>query len=324
MNETKKLTQGAMLLAIVGAMMYLNLRLANFLDTFVILAIPIVISVYSAMHTLRDGMILSVSIGILGLVMGFAASDPMYIVYFPITVLTGIAYSYGVKKNFTRGKLLLTAIVSFVIGEILATFVFLPFFGFPVKESLDLIAEGFRNPSNIFGQNSEVMNQVLNTWADQLGGRFFQLILITYILTVILTGVLEGVLIHIFCIFLLRRFRIKEFERTTLYDLKISPVLAYLSIFAVFLFFFSSRVENEVLYGIMMCLSLCGAIILIYFGYLFLMLYGAIVLKRNITFLLLIGFLFLAPVMVVFLIVLGFLYGSGPLRRYLERKRAQM
>ncbi len=324
MNQTKKLTQGAMLLAIIGAMMYLNLRMANFLDTFVILAIPVVISVYSAMHTLRDGMILSVSIGILGLVMGFAASDPMYIVYFPITVLTGIAYSYGVKKDFSRGKLLLTGVVSFVIGEILATFVFLPFLGFPVKQALDTIAEGFRNPSGVFGLANEPVNQALNAWADQLGGRFIQLILVTYILTVVLTGVLEGVLVHILNIFLMRRFRIKEFTRTTLYDLKTSPVVAYGAMLAVILFFFSNGIENETLYGIVMCFSLIGAIILLYFGYLFLMLYGAIVLKRNLTFLFIIGFFFFAPFMVVLLIVAGFLYGSGPLRRYLERKRAQM
>ncbi len=59
---------------------------------------------------------------------------------------------------------------------------------------------------------------------------------------------------------------------------------------------------------------------MLYYGYLFVVLYGVIVLKRNIGGFFVILALFL-PGLLIALIILGFLYGAGPLRDYLERRR---
>ena len=59
--------------------------------------------------------------------------------------------------------------------------------------------------------------------------------------------------------------------------------------------------------------------VLAYYGYLFVVLYGIIVLKRNIgSFFVLLSFVI--PVLLALLVILGFLYGAGPLRTYLEKK----
>ncbi len=304
--------------------MYLNLRMAGLFDTFVILIIPIVIAIYSTMNELRDGMVLSVSMGILGLVLGFALTSPTYIIYFPVCVFTGIAYSYGIKKNFTKRKLLMTAIIAFVVGEILASFVFFPIFGIRVEDELKFMTDTFTNTDySQYGEYGAIMAASVKNMLALIGDHLGTLILLLFIFSTVLIGVMEGVIIHILTVFLLRRFRIKELPQTSLFDLRPNIILTYLSMASVFAMFFLNGIANEVLYAIVICLALTGAIILIYYGYLFLVLYGRIVLRRNITFLLIPLILFAPGMLILVLLILGFLYGSGPLRRYLESKVSQ-
>lgn len=323
MNQTKKITQGALLLAITAALTYINLRLGNILDTLVILVIPVIIIVYSSMNSLRDGLILCFSMGLLGLILGFAASSPSYIAYFPIAVLVGIGYSYGVQKDFSKGKLLLTSVALFAIGEVLVSYLILPLFGIPVSEMFKEIEDVFFQADySAYGDYAETMQQSQQLIISTLGDKFGALIAIVFAVTVILTGVIEGAIVHILSVFLLRRFRIKEFEAMSLYNVKANPPLAYASLLAVAGFFFSTRIADQKLYMLVVSLSLVGAIILIYYGYVFVMLYGSVVWHKNLTIVVVAGIFLLAPFMALFFIILGFLYASGPLRQKIEMKRS--
>ena len=65
--------------------------------------------------------------------------------------------------------------------------------------------------------------------------------------------------------------------------------------------------------------AFCGMLVLFYYGYIFVVLFGLIVLRRNIgAFFILLCFF--VPGLLFSLMILGFLYGSGPLRTYLETK----
>ena len=70
MNQTKKLTQGAMMLAIIGALILVDRVAAYFFTELIVLLIPVVIIMYSTMHTLSDGMVLSVGMIIISFLLG--------------------------------------------------------------------------------------------------------------------------------------------------------------------------------------------------------------------------------------------------------------
>ena len=70
MNKTKKLTTGAMLLAIVGALMLLDRQFSYLFDVYIVMMIPVVIIIYAAMYELKDGGILCVCLGILTFIIG--------------------------------------------------------------------------------------------------------------------------------------------------------------------------------------------------------------------------------------------------------------
>ena len=83
MNKTKKLTTGAMLLAIVGALMLLDRQFSYLFDVYIVMMIPVVIIIYAAMYELKDGGILCVCLGILTFIIG--SSSLNYVFYVPFT-----------------------------------------------------------------------------------------------------------------------------------------------------------------------------------------------------------------------------------------------
>ena len=85
------------------------------------------------------------------------------------------------------------------------------------------------------------------------------------------------------------------------------------------LIFITRYTDNEAVYYVCTIASILGGIILFYYGYIFLILYGVLVLKRNVGAFVVLLSLFV-PSLLLMIIILGFLYGSGPLRAYLEKK----
>ena len=70
MNKTKKLTHGAMLLAIIGAAMLIDRQLSFLFENFIFMAVPVIIIIYSTMYTVGDGGILCFGVLVMGILFG--------------------------------------------------------------------------------------------------------------------------------------------------------------------------------------------------------------------------------------------------------------
>lgn len=310
MNKTKKLTQGAMMLAILGALIIIDRITAYWFTTFVVLIAPIIIIMYSAMQSFKDGILLSVGVLIISFILGNFQTT--YLIYIPVGVVTGLAYAYGVIKGFDKSTLLFVACITYAIGELIATYIVYPILGFPVAQMLEELKLAMDQAGGISGFNyTDVFNAA--------GFDINKLLVIIYLISTVLMGAMEGVLIHIITIFLLKRFKIKDLGRINIWDIKPNKILSYICMLSMFGFFFKDRISNETVSYILLTLGILGFFILIYYGYLFITLYGVIVLRKNIgAFFVILCFLF--PVLLFVLMILGFLYGSGPLRQYLQDK----
>ena len=305
MNKTKKLTQGAMMIAIVGAMILVDRLLANWFDTIVTLIAPVVIIMYSAMYTVKDGIY--VSIGILVVTFLFGNTDLIYLIYIPVGVFVGLCYSYAVNKNMDKRTCLIVSVVTYVIGEIIAGFIVYPILGYSLDSQL---------------QSLKVSLDSMNYTAllQSAGLDISKVLVIGLIVSTVILGLMEGIVIHLLAVFLLKRFRIKDLGRISIWDMKPNKTVCYICFISMFSLFFGNYIQNESLYYVLMSLSMFGAMVLIYYGYLFIVLFGQIVLHKNISFFLVIGFVLLTIPVLFLTIVVGFLYGAGPLREYLERK----
>lgn len=310
MNKTKKLTQGAMMLAILGALILIDRMTAYWFTELVVLVAPIIIIMYSAMQSLKDGLLLSVGVIIISFLLG--NFQTMYLIYIPVGVVTGIAYSFGVTKGLDKTTLVFIACSTYVVGELIASYVVYPILGFPVAQMIEELRVALNQAGSMAGFDYA-------TVFNSAGFSFDKVLVIIYLLSTILMGAMEGLLIHILSLFLLKRFKIKDLGRVNLWDIKPNKVVAYISFLSLFSFFFRNSITNETLYYVLITIAILGSVVLLYYGYIFIVLYGAIVAKKNIGFIVVL-FAFIIPALLIGLIIIGFLYATGPLRTYLEGK----
>lgn len=296
-----------MLLALAGALMLIDRQLSFMLETFLLLIYPVVIIVYSSMYDLKDGAVLAFGLLVIGFLFGSLTTH----IYLPLAIILGIGYSYGVKKQFSKQQLLLVAVCLFILGEVLITFAIQPLLGLSIEQQLATLDEMMAAYTEAIGAQSMGINLSLVMKAS-------------FVFAIFLVGLMEGFIVHMFAIMMLRRFKIKDIGSISVAELKISPLLAYLSFVALFGIFFAQKFEsNENLFVILTICYMAGAVILIYNGYLFMLVYGRVVMQKNISLILILGIILLFPFSLFILIFLGFFYGAGPLERYLERKMIQ-
>jgi len=304
MNKTKKLTQGAMLLAIVGALMVLDREFGFLFTEFIILAMPVIIIIYSTKFELRDGLILTVGLLFLVFVIGnFSAY-----IFVPTAILVGLVYSWGIKKDFNNRKLMISASLIYIVGEIITTLVIMPLMG------IDFISSFMET----FNEIDTAANGALSA---SLGTSLNSVMMLSMMIGIVLLGVIEGWLIHSFSIIFLRRFKIKEIPVSNILDFRMNPILAYVCFIASFGNIFLLKMDpNSVLFYVLGSITMIGSIILVYVGYLFIVIWGKVVLNKNLTFIPIVLIIFF-PACVLGILILGFLYGAGPLKRYIDKKR---
>ena len=298
------------MLAIVGALILIDRMTAYWFTELVVLIMPVVIIMYATMHTLKDGLILSAGMMIIAFLLG--NFNLVYLIYVPVGIITAIAYSWGISAGFDKRRLLWLAIIIYTAGELIATFIIYPLLGFPISQMLAEYELAMDEAGSFMGLDYA-------TIFSSAGLNFSKLIGILYVVSTLIMGAMEGVLIHLLSVFLLKRFKIRDLGSTSIFDMKPNPLTAYIAMLMTCCLFLIRYTDNETLYYIFIVAGLIGALILLYYGYIFVVLFGVIVLRRNI------GFIFvllamLIPSLLVVLLVLGFLYGTGPLRNYLELK----
>lgn len=319
MNKTKKLTQGAMLLAIIGAMMLIDRQLSFIFETFIFMAMPIIIIIYSTMYDIKDGALLSFGL----LVMAFLFGSLSAYVSVPLAIIVGITTSIVIKKTSNRKLILMVAVIMYVIGEILLAFLIQPLVGLPdiktqIEELNTLVVKMFN-----FLPNSNLIFESLPFNKDHF-------LIVMLLAGIILTGVIEGFFTYFLSITILKRLKIKDItdSKPIVFHLSTgtSYILFILSSLGYLIMNYPSFIEKyEIISYIIIITSTISSFILFYYGYIFVTIYLKLVLRnKSLLIILFLMIIFMFFVLYPVLIIIGFLYGSGPLERVLEKKMAEI
>ena len=307
MNKTKKLTTGAMLLAIIGAAMIIDRQLSYAFTNFIVLLIPIIIATYSTMYKVSDGLMLCIGLVVFIILFG---SLTTYI-YMPISIIVGVAVAVAIDKGFDRRKINFVAIITYTVAEVLVVYAIMPLLGVSVSSQINSYIETF---------NQMVKYSGMETTFNSLIGNLSSLMAVLLVATTVLMGILEGFLTSLLTAFVLKKFNIKDIGLNSPLDIKMPVWLAYTLMILTCLYMFVSNgsIENETIKYIVLALSVIASLILVYYGYFFVILYIR-KMKMNINiFLVILAIILLLPLSYIILIVVGFLYGSGPLRKIIE------
>ena len=291
-NSVRRLTDGAMMCAIVGVLLLINRQFAGMFEEMFLFIFPLPMVFYSVKYGMRQSWLVLAAMGLLSFIIG----TPQTVFYIISEGLIGLIYGSGIHSKKNTHRLVLITMVCGAIVNVLSTVVYAAFFGYDLTAE---ISEMETIMTDVFSQYGVSVPSTIN---------LSQYILTIFVVSAILTGVLQGLVTHLLSQLMLRRMRFPVEKAPPLSEYFPPKWSGYLGMlgFACYYYSILKPLSNDVAQNIFQGLGMCG--------YLYLAVYGLVAIvtwmkvryhKRGLGFVL--GFLamFMMPLGLVFL---GFLF----------------
>ncbi len=251
-RDIRKITDGAMMAAIIGVLLLINRQTAGLIEVTFIWAIPLPMVFYGTKYGWKDSWVLFVAIILLTIIIG----TPQTLFYIVSEMLIGIIYGCGLHDKVSSRKLVIRTMILAVIADILSMLVFASFFGY------DLQAE-VSEYSNLFTTVLEQTGRTLTTTMD-----ITSMIKTMIIVSTSFSGILEGFITHVLSRLMLKRLRIYVEPMAPITDYYPPKWSGYLGILGVVAFYYSSMhiFENEMIQSILQGFGLALTFYLVIFG----------------------------------------------------------
>ncbi|MFV0480151.1 MAG: DUF2232 domain-containing protein [Anaerorhabdus sp.] len=186
-KEVRKITEGAMMLAIIGVLLLMNRQFFGLVESFFWI-IPLPMVFFSAKYGLKASTIPLFGVVFLTFLFGTMTS----IFFFCSMSICGAIYGAGVRKQYSREKLLLFCIVWLIFANLMTTVLFASFFGYNIVEEIAFLEASLTQLGVTLGFPGRDSATIL-----------FQL----YVASTVLYGVLSGIVLHILSLQMLKRLR---------------------------------------------------------------------------------------------------------------------
>lgn len=258
-RDVRKITDGAMMAAIVGVMLLINRQTAGLIETSFVWVMPLPMVFYSAKYGLKDSWIVFVSVLLLTFILG----TPQTIFYVMSEMIIGVTYGSGIHDRTSGRKLVIRTMLLAVIADILSMLVFASFFGY------DLTSE-VNEYTDIMKQAYESMGTAIPESFDLKG-----MIETVVVVSVVVSGVMEGFVTHILSRLMLKRLRIYVEPMTPISDYYPAKWSGYVGIIGLVLFYYTSYnpFENDMVQRIVQGFSIACVFYLVMIGFIAVMLY---------------------------------------------------
>lgn len=299
-NSVRKLTDGAMIAAIMGAMLLINRQTAGLFEGTLLFILPLPMVFFSAKYGMKQSWIVFFAIMLLCVILGW----PQTLFYVAAESLIGMVYGGGIYKKKDTGKVLVVTMLLGAVTEVLTMIVFAKFFGYDLADEINVYKE------MVTGMSSS-MNMDFTTMVN-----LDHYLLEIMVIAAVLTGVMEAFVTHMLSMLMLRRLRFHIEPGRPVRELYMPAWTGYLAIAGVVLYYYMNvnPASNEVLQ-----MSLQGLGMASYF---FLTIFGIIGLCVCITMkhpgtkkLTIFLFCFLAFMMNMLACIFGFLYITTDMHR---------
>ena len=292
-NNVRKLTDGAMMTAIVGVLLLINRQFGGLFEESFLFLFPLPMVFYSAKYGMKDSWLTFVAIILLTIVLG----TPQTLFYVASESLIGLIYGSGIYKGSDTRKLVLLTMLISVIANIFSTIIYAQFFGYNIVEEM-----------------KEIQNVLVSTFESQGVSipstiNLSNFIFTALIVATIMTGVMQAFITHVLARILLKRMNFKIEPATPAW--KYFPPLwsGYLAFAGACAYFYcvARPLPNELLNSAMIGLGMCGVLYLIVYGYIAIIVYARLNMPKYRFFAVLFA-LFLIVSMPMVMITIGFLY----------------
>lgn len=187
-KQVRAVTEGAMMLAMVGLFLYINRLSGHAFDGILSFVMPLPAVFYIAKYGFKQGLILAVSMFLLGLII----ADLISLFYVITAIVVGLVYGYGIYKDKDNGWLLLWTTLLTAISFFIEMVLLAGFFGYNYTNEVSVLIETLQ------GMGMENLPENIDT-----------LILSIYPLAMLMTAFVQALVTHILAVILLKRLQIK-------------------------------------------------------------------------------------------------------------------
>lgn len=206
-KQIRKLTEGAIITAIVGMIMIINRMGLGFFEQYLSWLMPLPLLVYSSKYGLKASLLPYVAVIFVSIMFALPSSS----IFVAMTGVTGMVYGSGVYQNKKNFWLLRNTIILTTITNLLTMVVFAQFFGYDVLAEVNMIInyiEGFNGPMWISADMIRIV----------IAGM------------ILMTAIMESLIVHILAHFILPRINIKVDQLRNLEDIRLPKLYGYIFI----------------------------------------------------------------------------------------------
>jgi len=227
-KETRKITQGAMIVALLGVLFLMDRQTAGIFNYVVAWIVPLPLVLYVAMHGFKSALIPYVS----SIFLAFIVGTPIMAILAAIYGAIGLIYGFGVQKQWESNKLYLTAFVGTSVVFFVTVVLFAAFFGYDIQAEIKMMIETMDSLALMQGRNVR------------------QIVTATVMISYLTSAVLEAFLIHTFSKILLMRFKIRVIRSKPIESVRFPKWVGILLFLGLFVYPFAIALELNETYRI--------------------------------------------------------------------------
>lgn len=264
-TKVNSITYGAVIIALVGALLLVNRQFAGFLDIYLLWIIPLPIIVYSIKFSTKQALIMCVAMLFASIIV--TGMNFITILYLIEGIVAGVAYSYGVEKEKGAGFLIASVFVVSLITAVITTFLAPQFFGYNLADEIEFLKTTLtevmeKSIGGVSGSN-DLISSILS----------YDFLIKIYVISTILTSAMEGVLVHMLAYLVLRRLNMKLPPMKPIGQL-FAPAWLKFFVFTAFLAYYGSLIFKVTDYNdIILPIMAIAQIVCFVFGYIFLLVF---------------------------------------------------
>lgn len=211
MNSTRKITEGAMMAAIIGALLILNRQTANFIDFAMFWIVPLPVVLYTAKYGIKNAMMLVVSVIVIAIIAGM----PSALYYSVMGSILGLFLGEAVQKQKQQGTLLLISCIVSIASTFIGMFVFASILGYNLMDETTMMV-------SIVSETLESLGM-----ADQLQS-LIEFIPILVMMSLVFSALIEGVLVYLLSYIVLHRMKIKMTPMKPISQIQLPSMWGYI------------------------------------------------------------------------------------------------
>lgn len=259
-KKLNSLTFGAMVCALVGALLLVNRLLAGVLDVYLFWIIPLPVIIYVLKFGVRDSAIM----GIAMVLLSFIVATPVTVFYVAIAFLAGLVYGAGVLANHSALRLICSVILVSLVSMVITTFVAGGVFGYDIGEEIAWLNQVVTQYFASVQQAAASSGQTVTVPSLFTSNNFLLTILV---ISLVLSSILEGILVHLLALLVLKKLKMPLPANKPISEI-VCPTWLKVYVFACFVANITATITQITKYDeILMPLVIIACVIAEFFGY---------------------------------------------------------